>query len=73
VKLLRSEVSPFGEVLLGKLYFTWHSQTSLALANFTFAKQKLHPAENYRKNYQTSDVNYFLWDKMRLNAVSNRI
>jgi len=33
---------------MGKLYFTWHSQTSLALANFTFAQQKLHLVENNR-------------------------
>jgi hypothetical protein len=42
VKLLRSEVSPCGEVFLANLTSLGDSQTSLAKANFTFAKQKLH-------------------------------
>jgi hypothetical protein len=45
VKLLRSEVSPCGEVFLANLTSLGDSQTSLAKANFTFAKQKLHQKE----------------------------
>jgi len=42
VKLLRSEVSPDGEVLMGKLNFTWRKPYFTGSAYFTFAEQKLH-------------------------------
>jgi len=46
-------------VLFGKPNFTWRKPNFTGLANFTFAKQKLHFTENYHKNYRTADIKQF--------------
>ena len=42
--------------MIGKLNFTWRKPNFTGIANFTFAKQKLH----FAKNYRTTDIKKYL-------------